>query len=63
MHILIVEDEAIIAMDLATLVADYGQTDCGTADSASGAIKQAADHRPELVLMDIRLANASSGSN
>src|SRR6516165_5685604 len=61
MHILIVEDEAIITMDLATLVVDFGHTVCGTADSASRAIKQAADSRPDLVLMDIRLANGSSG--
>ena len=33
------------------LVADFGYTVCGTADI----------HRPDLVLMDIRLANGSSG--
>jgi DNA-binding NarL/FixJ family response regulator len=61
MQVLIVEDDAIIAMYLAMLVADFGHTICGTADSASGAIKQAAVYRPDLVLMDIRLANGSSG--
>jgi CheY-like chemotaxis protein len=61
MRILIVEDDAIIAMYLAMLVVDFGHTVCGTADSASGAIEQAADHRPDLVLMDIRLAKGSSG--
>jgi len=60
-RVLIVEDEAIIAMYLEMLVADFGHTVCGTADSASGAIEQAADHRPDLVLMDIWLANGSSG--
>jgi DNA-binding NarL/FixJ family response regulator len=61
MRILIVEDDAIIAMYLAMLIADFGHTVCGSADSASGAIDQAADSRPDLVLMDIRLANGSSG--
>src|SRR5215813_15616924 len=61
MRVLIVEDEAIIAMYLAMLVTDFGHTVCGTADSASGAIRQAADRCPDLVLMDIRLANGSSG--
>ena len=48
-------------MYLAMLVADFGYTVCGTADTASGAIEQAVDHRPDLVLMDIRLANGGSG--
>jgi|SRR5262252_105501 len=61
MRVLIAEDEAIIAMYLAMLLADFGHTVCGTADSAFGAIEQAAVHRPDLVLMDIRLANGSSG--
>ena len=61
MRILIVEDEAIIAMYLEMLLGDFGHTVCGTADYASGAIEQAADHRPDLVLMDILLADSSSG--
>jgi two-component system, response regulator PdtaR len=61
MRVLIVEDEAIIALDLAMLVADFGHTVCGIAHSASGAIQQAAFQAPDLVLMDIRLANGSSG--
>jgi DNA-binding NarL/FixJ family response regulator len=61
MRVLIVENDAIIAMYLAMLVADFGHAVCGTADSASGAIEQAADHSPDLALMDIRLANGSSG--
>jgi len=48
-------------MYLAMLLADFGYTVCGTADTASGAIEQAVDHRPDLVLTDIRLANGSSG--
>jgi CheY-like chemotaxis protein len=61
MQVLIVEDDPIIVLYLAMLVADFGHTVCGTADSASRAIDQAADHRPDLVLMDIRLAHGSSG--
>jgi CheY-like chemotaxis protein len=61
MRVLIVEDEAIIAMYLAMLVADFGHTVCGTTDSASGAIEQAAERRPDLALMDVRLADGGSG--
>jgi chemotaxis response regulator CheB len=59
MRVLIVEDEAIIAMYLEMLVADFGHTVCGTADSASGAIEQAADHCPDLVLIGLATAAAA----
>jgi DNA-binding NarL/FixJ family response regulator len=61
MRVLIVEDEAIVAMHLAMMVAEFGHVVCGTAGSASQAIEQAALQRPDAVLMDIRLANGSNG--
>ena len=61
MKVLIVEDEALVAMDLATLVAELGHEVCATAASAAGAIAEAAAHEPDVVLMDIRLAQGSSG--
>ena len=61
MRVLIVEDEGLVAMDLATLVAELGHDVCATAALAAGAIAEAAAHEPDLVLMDIRLAQGSSG--
>ena len=61
MRVLIVEDDAIIAMHLALLVTELGHEVCATAVSAAGAIAQATAHNPEVVLMDIRLAQGSSG--
>jgi two-component system, response regulator PdtaR len=61
MRVLIVEDEPIIAMHLALLVAELGYEVCATAASATGAIALAALHNPHVVLMDIRLAQGSSG--
>ena len=61
MRVLIVEDDAIIAMHLAMLVAELGHEVCATAVSAAGAIAQATAHNPDVVLMDIRLAQGSSG--
>ena len=61
MRVLIVEDDAIIAMHLAMLVAELGHEVCATAASAAGAIALAALHNPDVVLMDIRLAQGSSG--
>src|SRR5262245_8302181 len=61
MRVLIVEDEAIIALHLATLVAELGYEVCATAGSAGAAIELAILHNPDVVLMDIRLARGSSG--
>jgi DNA-binding NarL/FixJ family response regulator len=61
MRVLIVEDEAIIALHLAILVAELGHEVCATAASAAGAIALATLHNPHVVLMDVRLAHGSSG--
>ena len=61
MRVLIVEDEPIIAMHLAMLVAELGHEVCATAASAAGAIALATLHNPHVVLMDVRLADGSSG--
>jgi two-component system, response regulator PdtaR len=61
MRVLIVEDDAIIAMHLAMLVAELGHEVCATAVSADQAIERADALRPDVVLMDIRLRRGSSG--
>jgi DNA-binding NarL/FixJ family response regulator len=61
MRILIVEDDAIVAMHLAMLLTELGHEICGTAASAATAIDQAANRKPDIVLMDIRLAQGSNG--
>jgi CheY-like chemotaxis protein len=61
MRVLIVEDDAIIAMHLAMLVVELGHQVCATAVSAAQAIERAATLTPNVVLMDIRLARGSSG--
>ena len=61
MRVLIVEDEALIAMHLAMLVAELGHNACAIAASAAGAIAQASAHDPDVVLMDICLSHGSSG--
>jgi two-component system, response regulator PdtaR len=61
MRVLIVEDDAIIALHIAMLVAELGHEVCATAATAAGAIALAALHNPDVVLMDIRLAQGSSG--
>jgi CheY-like chemotaxis protein/DNA-directed RNA polymerase specialized sigma24 family protein len=60
-RVLIVEDEAMIALDLKDLVNELGHTVVGIATTCDDAIRMANQHRPELVLTDIKLADGSSG--
>jgi DNA-directed RNA polymerase specialized sigma24 family protein len=60
-RILIIEDEAVIAMDLSDLVTAAGHEVCAMETTASGAVAAAKRERPDLVLADIQLADGSSG--
>src|SRR4051812_50074974 len=60
-RILIVEDEAIPAMLLEEMIEDLGYMVCGKAISGPGAVKAAEDYEPDLILMDIRLAQGTDG--
>jgi DNA-binding NarL/FixJ family response regulator len=59
--VLIVEDEALIAMGLSAQIEDMGLQVCGTADTADGAVAQAKVHRPAIILMDMRLRGDKDG--
>ena len=61
MRVLIVEDEALIAIHLEMLVTELGHEVCASAASADAAIAEVAAREPDVVLMDIHLANGSSG--
>jgi len=60
-RVLVIEDEAIIALHLRSIVEDLGHTLVGIARTRSEATAMAARTRPELVLADISLADGSSG--
>ena len=59
--VLIVEDEAIIAMDLEHIAAGMGHRVTGIARTHASAVSLAARDRPDLILADIQLADKSSG--
>jgi PAS domain S-box-containing protein len=59
--ILIVEDEAIVAADLAAKLRQLGYEIAGTVAEGEEAVKLASHLRPHLVLMDIRLEGAIDG--
>ncbi|MGH6928406.1 MAG: response regulator, partial [Dongiaceae bacterium] len=59
--VLVIEDEPIIALDIAEIVRDLGHTVVGIAASQSEAISVARARRPGLVLADIHLGDGGSG--
>ena len=61
LKILIVEDEDALACGLKALLADLGHDVVGTVDSGHEAMRAAAERRPDLVLMDIRLTGGTDG--
>ncbi len=60
-RVLIVEDEAVIALDLESRLQRLGYEVVGLADEHDEAVRLAREHRPELVLMDINLVGERDG--
>ena len=59
--LLIVEDQAVVAADLAGVLGRSGYKVCGVAASGDEALALAREHRPELALMDIRIQGRMDG--
>ncbi|MCV2869106.1 response regulator [Defluviimonas sp. WL0002] len=59
--VMIIEDEAIIALDIAAIVEEIGHTVTGIARTHEEALRLAARAKPNLILADIKLADNSSG--
>jgi CheY-like chemotaxis protein/DNA-directed RNA polymerase specialized sigma24 family protein len=59
--VLIIEDEPVIAADIAALSREMGHRVLAIAATHAEAIEEAARHKPGLVLADIQLADGSSG--
>jgi CheY-like chemotaxis protein len=62
MRILIVEDEAIIALEIDAVLTDTGHSVVGIAREVATALAVAAAQRPDLALVDLNLANNTSGA-
>jgi CheY-like chemotaxis protein len=59
--ILVVEDEALIAMDICEKLTDMGYEVVKTADNGADAIKYAEELKPDIVLMDIVIKGKMDG--
>jgi PAS domain S-box-containing protein len=60
-RILVVEDERIVALDLQDRLQELGYSVPATAARGPDAIRLALEHRPDLILMDIRLRGEMDG--
>jgi PAS domain S-box-containing protein len=60
-QIMVVEDEAIVALDIRTCLLSLGYAVPAVAASGEEAIQKATDTRPDLVLMDIKLKGEMDG--
>ncbi|HEX8569139.1 MAG TPA: response regulator [Caulobacteraceae bacterium] len=59
--ILVVEDEALVALAVSTLMEDMGHLVCGVAASVDEALSLSREHAPDLVLMDVNLQEGGNG--
>jgi CheY-like chemotaxis protein/DNA-directed RNA polymerase specialized sigma24 family protein len=60
-RVLVIEDEAVIALDVADIVRNAGHEVVGIAATEKVAVELARKHNPHLVLADIQLRGADSG--
>lgn len=60
-HILIIEDEPLIAMDIQNMVEELGHNVTGIARTHSEVLKLYEETKPKMILADIQLADGSSG--
>lgn len=59
--ILVVEDEALVALGVSSLIEDMGHHVCGVASSVAEALELSRAHAPDLVLMDVNLQEGGNG--
>jgi CheY-like chemotaxis protein len=62
LRVLVVEDDALIAMLLANLLEGMGHDVCATAATEAEAVAAAACHRPDLMIVDAALGRGSGVS-
>jgi response regulator NasT len=60
-RILVVDDDALIRVNMVEMLTRMGYEVVGEADDAAGAVQQARDLKPNLVIMDIRMPGEEDG--
>lgn len=60
-NVLIVEDELLIALDIELALEEAGYTVVGIAITGDEAVQLARQHSPDVMVVDVRLADGSRG--
>ena len=63
LRILVVEDNVFIAFDLEAQIQEMGHEVVGIAMTASSAMEMTREHRPDLAIVDLQLADGSRGQD
>jgi CheY-like chemotaxis protein len=58
-HALIIEDEMLIALEVESLLLDFGFASCDIVDNPADAVRCALARRPDLVTADVRILNGT----
>ena len=58
-HALIIEDEMLIALEVESLLHDFGFESCDIVDNPQDAVRSALAHRPDLVTADLRIVGGT----
>jgi DNA-binding NtrC family response regulator len=58
-HVLVIEDDWLIAEHIIMLAREAGATSIDQADNQQDAIIAARDHKPEMILSDVRLTSGT----
>jgi CheY-like chemotaxis protein len=58
-HVLIIEDEPVIALELEVLLGDLGFSSFDVADTPEDALACATTHRPDLITADYRILSGT----
>ncbi len=59
LRVLIIEDEALIALLFAEVLSELGHESCASERTEAGAIAAAARYQPELIISDLRLQDGN----
>jgi CheY-like chemotaxis protein len=63
MHVLVVENDVMLADCLADALLDYGHVICGVAATVAEAVALARQHRPDAAILDMHLSRRERGSD
>ncbi len=61
-NVLICEDDAVLAADLASIVEEAGHAVCGVFHNARAALNSAPELEPDFAIIDLKLADGNTGA-